>query len=76
MRLIICADNDESGTGQEKAKEAAAAVGGLVAMPHEAGQDFNDLHQLGGLSAVKSIIEAAAIVTDNKLRNLSVTDNE
>lgn len=31
--IVLCADDDESGTGQRKATEAAQAVGGLVAMP-------------------------------------------
>lgn len=40
-RIVICADNDESGTGQEKANQAALAVNGWVAMPPISG-DFND----------------------------------
>lgn len=31
--IVLCADDDESGTGQRKASEAAQAVGGLIAMP-------------------------------------------
>ena len=31
--IVLCADIDESGTGQRKASEAAQAVGGLLAMP-------------------------------------------
>lgn len=31
--IVLCADADESETGQKKATEAAQAVGGLVAMP-------------------------------------------
>ncbi|MEO6422846.1 MAG: toprim domain-containing protein [Candidatus Nitrotoga sp.] len=33
LKIILCADDDESGTGQRKATEAAQFVGGLVAMP-------------------------------------------
>jgi putative DNA primase/helicase len=33
LKIILCADDDESGTGQRKATEAAQLVGGLVAMP-------------------------------------------
>lgn len=40
-RIVICADNDDSGTGQIKANQAAFAVNGLVAMPPITG-DFND----------------------------------
>jgi putative DNA primase/helicase len=39
--IVICADNDESGIGQEKANRAAHAVNGLVAVPPITG-DFND----------------------------------
>ncbi len=31
--IVLCADVDESGTGQRKATEAAQSVGGLLAMP-------------------------------------------
>jgi len=62
-RLIICADDDE--TGITKATEAALAVGGLVAVP-DFGQDrqkdmtdFNDLARHRGPESVKKIIEAA-----------------
>jgi phage/plasmid primase-like uncharacterized protein len=70
---VICADYDESGVGQVKAKEAALAVGGLVVVPPDAGDDFNDLHQKHGVEAVRAIVDAV-FVTDNELRNLSVTD--
>lgn len=33
MVIVLCADDDESGTGIRKATEAAQFVGGLVAMP-------------------------------------------
>lgn len=58
-KVIIAADNDASGVGQAKAEEAARTVGGLVALPPQAGQDFNDLHQAEGLDAVRACIEAA-----------------
>jgi len=46
-RLVICGDNDKPDkagrrAGQEKAKEAAARVDGLVALPPVEGHDFND----------------------------------
>jgi putative DNA primase/helicase len=58
-RIVIAADNDESGTGQKKAEEAARAVGGLVALPQEAGKDWNDVHRKSGAEAVKRGIEGA-----------------
>ncbi len=41
--IIICGDNDLSGIGQSKAKEAALAIGGKVLIPPVPGQDWNDL---------------------------------
>ncbi len=41
--IIICADNDISGVGQVKAKEAASAVGAKVLIPPTAGTDWNDV---------------------------------
>ncbi len=61
--------------GQSRAQEAARAVGGVVAVPdfgdqaarwasyqatRKAPTDFNDLHALAGLDAVRAILEAAA----------------
>jgi putative DNA primase/helicase len=40
--LIICGDNDASGTGQKAARAAALAVGGKYLLPPIVGQDFND----------------------------------
>lgn len=68
LRLILCADDDyrtEGNPGQAKAKEAAQAVGGLLAVPNfgpdrpEGATDFNDLHQAQGLEAVARCIDAA-----------------
>lgn len=70
LKIIIAADDDyltEGNPGMTKAKAAAQAVGGLVAMPSfPAGRgdkdtDFNDLHQLAGASAVKACIEEATL---------------
>lgn len=33
VKIVLCADDDKTGTGQRKATEAAQAVGGFVAMP-------------------------------------------
>ncbi|MEC4747892.1 toprim domain-containing protein [Methylomicrobium sp. Wu6] len=40
--IIICGDNDESGTGQKAARAAALAVGGRYLLPPIVGTDFND----------------------------------
>jgi putative DNA primase/helicase len=40
--IIICGDNDKSGIGQTKAREAALAVGGKILIPPIPGQDWND----------------------------------
>jgi len=40
--LIVCGDNDESGTGQKAARAAALAVGGKYLLPPIVGTDFND----------------------------------
>lgn len=46
--LVVVADNDHSGTGQQKAAECAKQHGAHVVMPPEAGQDINDFDQAGG----------------------------
>lgn len=70
LKIIIAADDDhltEGNPGMTKATAAALAVGGLVAVPtFAAGRpdkatDFNDLHQLAGMDAVRSGIEAATL---------------
>lgn len=42
--IIICGDNDVSGTGQKAANEAALAVSGLVSLPPVLGMDWNDYY--------------------------------
>lgn len=68
LQLILCADDDyrtEGNPGMTKAKEAAQAVGGLLAAPDfgpnrpEGATDFNDLHQAKGLEVVARCIDAA-----------------
>lgn len=41
--IIICGDNDISGVGQEKAQEAALAIGGKILIPPTPGTDWNDV---------------------------------
>jgi putative DNA primase/helicase len=68
MELLIAADNDawtEGNPGTKNATEAAQAVNARVAVPvfkDASGKptDFNDLHKLEGLEAVKAQIEGAA----------------
>ena len=66
-KLVFCADDDhrtEGNPGITKAREAAAAVGGRVAVPVFAGErgekdtDFNDLAVKEGLHAVRRCILA------------------
>lgn len=62
-RIVIAGDNDASNTGQRKAEEAARAIGGLIAIPAEAGKDWNDIHRERGAEAVRTAIEAARLDT-------------
>ncbi len=65
--LVLCADDDVSGTGQRKAQDAAQAVGGLLALPvfgtdrTDSMKDFNDMANVDGLAAVKRVIEGAGV---------------
>ncbi|MGU5700399.1 DUF927 domain-containing protein [Aeromonas caviae] len=61
-RILLCGDNDEGtqgNPGRVKAEQAAAAIGGLVALPPIAG-DWNDYHQAHGLTATKEAIMSAS----------------
>ncbi|MGH1410980.1 MAG: DUF927 domain-containing protein [Aeromonas sp.] len=71
-RLLLCGDNDEGtkgNPGKAKAEHAAAAVGGLVALPPEFSGDWNDYHQAHGLSKTQEAIMSAstAPVTSNQM---------
>jgi putative DNA primase/helicase len=65
--IIICGEDDfqtDGNPGITEAKEAAAAVGAILAIPKfkdqaRRGTDFNDLHQLEGLEAVRLQIKDA-----------------
>ncbi len=70
-RILLCGDNDEGtqgNPGRVKAEQAAAAIGGLVALPSVAG-DWNDYHQARGLTATREGIMSAstAPVTSNQM---------
>ncbi len=53
-KITICADNDESGTGQAKATEAAESAHATMVLPPHTG-DFNDLHIGEGLEAIRTL---------------------
>jgi putative DNA primase/helicase len=67
--LVVCGDDDVqtfartgNNPGRDKATAAAGAVRGLAVFPErlpDGGSDFNDLHQVAGLDAVRAIVEAA-----------------
>jgi putative DNA primase/helicase len=65
--IIVCGDDDrqtKGNPGVTKAREAARAVNGLLALPvfggDQPGTDFNDLHRAEGLEVVKAQVEAAS----------------
>jgi putative DNA primase/helicase len=72
IKITIAADDDHrtaNNPGLTKAREAAAAVGGYLAIPEffghdrkEKDTDFNDLHQLAGEEAVRACFERAELV--------------
>lgn len=49
--IIICGDNDVSGVGQSRAREAAVSIGGKVLIPPVPGQDWNDVLAGGNQNA-------------------------
>ena len=68
--IIIAGDCDKSGTGQEKARAAAAASGGKVVIPEEPhdwdavdwkGIDWNDVANSEGPEAVKAAFDAVIV---------------
>jgi len=70
LQIIIAADDDHltaGNPGLTKARAAAQAVAGLVAVPDfgsnrpDKATDFNDLHQIAGPDAVKRCLDAAAV---------------
>lgn len=72
VRLVMCADNDrhtEGNPGLTKAREVAEVVNAEVRLPvfdlDSAGTDFNDLHQEGGLAAVREQLEDEAPPLDD-----------
>ena len=81
LRLTICADDDAKTPGNpgvKKARVAAQAVGGLLAVPDFGANrpigatDFNDLHRLAGLEAVRACIERAAPIGSDHVATATV----
>ena len=67
-RIVVCADDDRDTPGNpglSHARQAALAVGGLLATPEfgpdrpAGASDFNDLYRIRGLSAVLTAVRAA-----------------
>lgn len=84
IKIILCADDDyltSGNPGMTKAKEAARAVGGLLALPDfgedrpEGHTDFNDMAGVAGLNAVKLAIDAAVPVLDHAGSDISVLNS-
>ncbi len=82
-QLILCADDDiwtAGNPGLKKAQEAAAMVGGLLAIPRFGENrspglsDFNDLQKHSGVEAVKRII--SEVVEPNGVKLICSTDME
>jgi uncharacterized protein (DUF927 family)/phage/plasmid primase-like uncharacterized protein len=68
LRLVVCADDDyrtAGNPGVRRATDAALSVNALLAVPAfgadrpEGATDFNDLHKIAGLDAVRRCIEDA-----------------
>lgn len=76
LPLILCADDDyrtEGNPGLTKAREAAQAIGGLLAVPDfgtdrpDGATDFNDMAILCGGEAVKRVITLAVASVQDEL---------
>jgi len=76
IRIVICGDDDHATAGNPgltKAREAALAINGEIAIPDfgpnrpDGATDFNDLHRHAGLDAVRQcIVRAIQPVEDNR----------
>jgi len=65
--IIVAADNDKSGIGEEKGRQAADAVMGRLIIPRcEKGTDFNDLYiETGALENVRMALEPKEDLPDS-----------
>jgi phage/plasmid primase-like uncharacterized protein len=84
-KLILCADDDfltSGNPGLTKAKEAALAVGGYLAVPNFGDErmsnqtDFNDVHRTTSLENVKSQVDSAVKVKKKAKTKDGVDDGE
>jgi P4 family phage/plasmid primase-like protien len=57
IRIVIAGDHDEHGVGQAKARKAAEAIGGLLAIPETVG-DWNDVQRTRGPEIVRAAMRA------------------
>lgn len=67
-RILLCGDNDEGtqgNPGKAKSEQAAAACGGMVALPPVAG-DWNDYQQAHGLEETKRTIMQGEITQQDQ----------
>jgi putative DNA primase/helicase len=81
-QIVICADNDESGTGLKFANEASSIIGATVIMPPSTG-DMNDFkqagHDLGELlrpRSGKELREALKAVYINEIPNTFIPSDD
>ncbi|WP_270804414.1 DUF927 domain-containing protein [Aeromonas sp. QDB66] len=77
-RILLCGDNDadtQGNPGKTKAEHAAAAIGGLVALPPEFSGDWNDYHQAHGLTKTKEAIMGTSTTptTSNQVNEKDLT---
>lgn len=77
-RILLCGDNDadtQGNPGKTKAEHAAAAIGGLVALPPEFSGDWNDYHQAHGLTKTKEAIMGTSTTptTSNQVNKKDLT---
>jgi len=56
--ILICGDNDESGTGEKYGRAAAESIGANFLMPEDIGMDWNDYHQKYGSQALAGRIQS------------------
>lgn len=71
-QLVFFADNDANNVGQKAAHAAALKTNGIMIIPPEAGQDWNDYHQAHGLDATKAeiekqLLEAPRVIKESKM---------
>ncbi|WP_270664523.1 MULTISPECIES: DUF927 domain-containing protein [unclassified Aeromonas] len=75
-RILLCGDNDEhtqGNPGKTKAEQAAAACGGMVALPPVQG-DWNDYHRAHGLTKTQEAIMMSASATPTTSNQVNKKD--